>query len=57
MTQATATPSCRVTRSSADTRPGAARGGSDGAVPGCPIRRTVLAPLCCRSDWGERGPI
>src|SRR5215203_4653253 len=46
MTTATATPSCRVTRSSLDTRPANRRSGSAGAAAGVwPSVRTPPAPL------------
>src|SRR5512132_4006935 len=45
MTTATATPSCRVTRSRVDTRPANRRPGSAGGVAGWPSDRTGRVPL------------
>ena len=45
MTTATATPSCRVTRSRVDTRPANRRPGAAGAVAGWLADRTAWVPL------------
>jgi hypothetical protein len=54
MTTATATPSCRVTRSRVDTRPAGGRAGADGGRSGWPSGRTtppLVGPRSGRSAF------
>jgi hypothetical protein len=50
MTTATATPSCKVIRSRADTRPAGGRADTDGGRPGWPSGRRTPPPLGPRSS-------